>query len=104
MSANISIISKIRAGAAYLDSVYGKKWRRKIRLKTLDISSCKNCVLGQTDGDYRDHASKLGLSLSRLRAYGFTNDQGLPSMKSLTAAWKKYLRKSSRKNEPTDHL
>ncbi|MEZ6126611.1 MAG: hypothetical protein R3C49_26105 [Planctomycetaceae bacterium] len=40
-------ISRVQSGIRHLDELYGREWRAKINLSWLDISSPRNCILGQ---------------------------------------------------------
>ena len=89
-----TIAQRVQAGIRFLDKVYGKKWWKKIRLRTLNLAKADSCILGQTDGNYEIHWNKLGLYQTWQREQlGFTiwpHDSG--QMELLTSAWKKALK------------
>ena len=93
-----TIDQRVQAGIEFLDKKYGTKWRKKIRLETLDLGHPLYCVLGQTDLGYCVHADKLHLVPSKCRKLGFNIPYPLSNSPSvtyvaLTLAWKKALRK-----------
>lgn len=94
----MKLIDRVRAGAAFLDAVYGRKWRKKIDLESLALASGTACVLGQTDGDYSEHVNKLDLSEQAAIHMGFQlpDDDGNGTDRSkwyrLTQTWKRYLK------------
>ena len=94
----ISIKRRVKAGAKFLDAKYGRAWRKKVRLKKLNMGDRFSCVLGQTDSEYGKHCEKLGITDSTAKKLGFEIDTGLldydTAYHRLTAAWKEYLRGS----------
>ena len=94
----ISIKRRVKAGAKFLDAKYGRAWRKKVRLRKLDMSEPRECILGQTDSDYGEHCEKLGITRSKAQKLGFEAGRGLwdydIAYRRLTAAWKEYLRGS----------
>lgn len=87
----MTIATRVEAGAAFLDSFYGKKWRRKVKLRMLCMGDPCHCVLGQTDTRYIAHRDKLGLDEKSAYTLGFTK-LGNEWWYRLTAEWKKALR------------
>ena len=86
-----TIPQRVQAGIKFLDKKYGKKWRKKIDLNTLDLKYSYSCILGQIDEDFWSHQAKLKLTDKRTEALGF----GLElygDYESLTSAWKKALK------------
>lgn len=85
---------QVKAGIAFLDHTYGRAWRRKIKLASLDLSEPDYCVLAQTGGDYISHARKLELDFAVRVEYGFAiaDDHTPGDWDVLTRTWKKYLR------------
>lgn len=90
------VSARVRAGIAYLDAVYGKRWRRKVDWKRLDLARTRSCPLGQTDSDYNSHLQSLGLSNRTAFDLGFhINPTGkldladLIQWASLTKVWKR---------------
>ena len=98
---NLSLAARVRAGAKFLDGVYGRKWRRKVKVRSLDIRSSTSCILGQTDGDYLAHRIRLKLTRLAAAKLGFTCDEyerhGI--MDDLTLAWKRFFRAERRKSK-----
>ena len=92
----ISIKRRVRAGAEFLDAMYGKAWRKKISLRKLDMGNSRQCILGQTDSDYGEHCEKLGITGSEVVKLGFGVGEGMwdhrIEYRRLTTAWKEYLR------------
>ena len=89
---------RINRGIKLLDKKYGKKWREKIVLGTLDLADGSHCVLGQTDSNYTDHSHALGLSDRSAARLGFFSqaknfDNYERESERLTALWKAALRR-----------
>lgn len=96
----VEMESRVRAGLTFLDSVYGLGWRKKIKLRRLDLSNPRSCPLGQTDSDYNSHRIKLGLSHGAAYALGFhimpawlPLDYPPSLWAPLTTIWKRILRR-----------
>ena len=86
-------------GVRFLNREYGKSWKKKINLKTLDLNSTCDCVLGQTlpytgkpllSSSYTAHRELLHLSSRQAYEYGF---DAYVKYRPLTAAWEKELAK-----------
>ena len=86
---------KIDAGVAWLDK-RKPGWRTEIDLKTLDVSDCDYCVLGQVFGHYadglafasrkKDSSTASSKQIEWSHAHGFA---GLPGyFRELTEEWK----------------
>lgn len=79
--------SDVVAAAAFLDKNYSdKNWRYKINTDTLNMSSCKDCILGQLFGDYDEGYDKL----QSIDYDGWTDVSH--SFEMYSAAWKEYLK------------
>ena len=101
----MTIASRVKAGIAYLDAVYDRKWREKIDKDRLDLSCSEGCPLGQTDEDYDKHCKILGLSkqtafdlafhISRADYYNpeLEGEAERSRWYRLTQEWKKQLRR-----------
>lgn len=91
---------QVKAGIAFLDHTYGRAWRRKITLASLDLSEPDACVLAQTGGDYISHARKLELDFAVRVKYGFALDMCVETdWGVLTRTWKKYLGAAAKKKK-----
>ena len=96
-----TLTTRVRRGIQFLDKKYGKKWRKKIDLKELDLNKPKSCILGQTDSDYYSHSRALGLvSDNDAAELGFliSDAEGrsigyFTAFDRLTKVWKTELRK-----------
>lgn len=49
------------ASGVYMLDIFSPGWRQKIDLANLDITSCRDCVLGQIYGSYETGMRRLGL-------------------------------------------
>lgn len=93
-------ITRARRGAAFLDEVRGRGWRRRIRRRSLDMGvggagqPC-GCILQQLYGDYDDGAEALGFSgwSARAEALGFLDRSY--DYEPLTEAWLTVLREDA---------
>jgi hypothetical protein len=63
-----------RGVKALADRYAGYSWVASIDLATLDMSNCKDCLLGQLFGDYYMGLNALGLPGGT--AFGFMEDPG----------------------------
>lgn len=86
--------TEIACGMALLDE-RRPGWRDEIDVKTLDLGSECNCILGQLDGDYLDSVLDMGLGIGESRRYGFDisghdRDEGA-AYAALTAEWRQAL-------------
>lgn len=84
---------RVLAGAQFLTKTYGVKWKKKVKLDSLDLESSSYCILGQTDSDFSEHRTKLELSYKKCEDYGFIKKNA--KYKSLTKTWKEYLVKGN---------
>ena len=92
---------RVRAGAFYLDGLYGNEWARKINVSRLSIRSPIHCILGQLIRQW--HFESVFLPLVDRGEYGFSCGLWdacffLPppwvrrSFDRLTLAWKKLIK------------
>ena len=106
---SITAADLVKAGAEFLDSkvsefpVTLEDWRGKINLYALDLSSPRNCILGQLFSSYTRGKEDLGLydtegcecgcdyDCDYGQAYGFV-DGNHATNSELDAAWKAYLK------------
>lgn len=90
MSAQSQLTARVRRGAKLLDKKM-PGWYRKVKLTTLDMSYCHECVLGQTHGHYFDGMQGLDVSLGNSSRYGFSDaqDKNFPKLDLL---WKAEIR------------
>ncbi len=68
------------------------------------MGNSRDCILGQTDSDFHDHMSELGLSIDKARELGFeVSAQAIANLlvpdeyEKMTAIWKRYLWPKKRK-------
>jgi hypothetical protein len=80
---------RVENGIKFLDRVMPPKWRQKINLDELSLSSTADCVLGQLYGDYDDGRYQLDLDGDEAEEYGFVL-YGVEERDywKLTQAWK----------------
>jgi hypothetical protein len=91
--------ARAAAGAGLLDRIVPFWWRR-IKIRPLDISDCRNCLTGQLFGDYDRGLDRLGLSHDEARHYGFEHNEGdVGGYYTLTDAWKDEVRRRRRDPE-----
>lgn len=89
--------TRIEAGMALLDR-QAPGWEDRVDLRTLDVSSCTRCVVGQLFDVKEDDLLYLGfqaLGVTHPREYGFSLDWKLGyrvSYGGLTRAWKRAIR------------
>jgi hypothetical protein len=96
-----AIAERVAAGAALLDEKI-PGWRDEINIKTLDLVSFRQCILGQLFGHYRDGLEALDVSPEGAfgratdvlgRPYGFypsdkdSYAEEAEELKLLTVAW-----------------
>jgi len=74
---------RIARGCRILDEAC-PGWHAFIDLDTLDISSLRECVLGQLYGDFHTGRAALGLSAVDAEAAGFVDSTS-------TAAWRQHI-------------
>ena len=110
MMKRFTIPQRIKKGASFLTKHIGVNWTERINTDTLDLDSCNQCILGQTDevsygysGDYHHHQMALGLNDNKSANLGFIGykalDRSTPGgpikaraeHELLTKAWLKYL-------------
>ena len=87
---------QVKAGANWLDQVH-PGWDEKVNLETLDINSCKDCVIGQLLGNYCGNSklhvtviesgSQLGFCTPSIEA----DDEDGEAMTALTLTWKELI-------------
>jgi len=86
------------AGAGLLDRIVPFWWRR-IKLRSLNISSPCNCVTGQLFGSYDKGLHRLQLSDEEAEHYGFNRlEEDMGGFPTLTLAWKEEVRR--RRQDP----
>lgn len=90
---------RVQLGIAFLDDMLGgRSWRRRIKLRELDLSYDCSCILGQLHIDYEHGRRKLGLNNDSAQALGFylhdTERNPVDDRyKQLTKEWKQALRR-----------
>ena len=92
---------RVLSGIRFLTREYGKSWRKKINLETLNLGSTCECILAQTlpytgkqslSSPYTAHKNLLGVSDITVNRHGFDSDQNHKYLE-LTEVWKKELAK-----------
>lgn len=84
MSIEMMARERASAGAVLLD-VIRPGWAERVNLERLNTESPKNCVLGQTFGDFYDAVEDYGIADPRI--YGF--DESIPvGFRDLDTAWR----------------
>lgn len=63
---------QVMSGIAFLDLTYSPEWRSRVDWNVLDISSDKNCILGQLEGSFRAGRAKHHLTMRASVLYGFS--------------------------------
>ena len=92
MTSKKKLKKRINRGVAFLDEVK-PKWLKKIKLKKLNISHDKKCVLGQVFGSFGKAAEDYNLSYhSGSIEKGFASFHVIEDEK-LTKLWKKKIKK-----------
>jgi hypothetical protein len=91
MKLGSTVDERVARGMALLDK-RNPGWRTRINLRTLNVETCDNCVLGQVYGDYFLGIWKLRLPLLGFR-FGFQTFMGgmTRGYPQLNAAWKQAL-------------
>jgi hypothetical protein len=79
------VSARVENGMQLLDRVY-PGWEKKVNLETLDIMSCRHCILGQLYGDYDDGVRWVGISKHSAHEFGFV-EQGEIWFNDLTSMW-----------------
>lgn len=80
---------RVQAGIEFLNGVkYG--WQNAIDIQKIEMYDGESCVIGQIYGGYDSGLSKLGLTDSLARSYGFEDDYSNEPVtySDLTSAWK----------------
>ena len=81
--------ANVQRGAAFLDE-HVPGWRAHIDPYTLDLSYCRQCVLGQVFGSYANGITLLRLSDRDASRLGF-NTWGRQTFDRLTEAWRRVI-------------
>jgi hypothetical protein len=81
--------ANVQRGAAFLDE-HVPGWRAHVDPYTLDLSYCRQCVLGQVFGDYNDGVALLGLTHEDAQRLGFYR-WGRQTFDRLTEAWRRVI-------------
>jgi hypothetical protein len=61
---------RVARGAAYLDDVH-PEWAHEIDLRTLDLSNCLGCILGQLSGSFEAGVRRYVGTYDDARDFGF---------------------------------
>ena len=83
---------RVRNGIKFLNSKYGRVWRKKVDLDSLDLRISCNCVLGQLEGSYTAGVNKWNLSTPGAEGFGFgffLEDASYEQWNRLTDTWKR---------------
>ena len=93
-----TIDQRVARGAQLLDREGPTGWREQIECDTLDLSDCKQCILGQLYGDYEPGLYKLRVYDGTPQGFERANtDTPTPIASAkrqyarLTAAWRREL-------------
>lgn len=91
-------LAAVKRGAKLLDKKFGPNWFRKIKSSTLDLESCRLCVLGQlyaADADEYEDGFDAGLRILNGEVKGDPTKFGFDQFydekadwDQLTALWK----------------
>jgi hypothetical protein len=88
---------KVRSGVRFLNGILGKGWQKRIDVDKLDLSECRNCILGQLYGNYHDSPIRRHFYAVAVDS-GFAGGWAIPGgYPALTEAWKKYFADLKRK-------
>jgi hypothetical protein len=80
----------VAEGFAFLDD-HAPGWRNRVDPDTLDIASCRRCLLGQLYGLFVDGFLALDLTRDATFRLGFDTPGDRAAAEDLTAAWKEAL-------------
>jgi len=67
-------------------------WDEEITVENLNLSNCRECVLGQLFGEYDKGLRVLGLSSKDAKSLGFYRWPGPSRWESLSKAWRDIVR------------